>query len=578
MFRLNEPDPRVCQRVVGTAKGMRLTETADVWWKNAVVYCLDVETFFDTDGDGRGDLRGVSQRIDHLAELGVTCLWLMPFYPTPDRDDGYDITDFYGVDSRLGTHGDLVELITLAQDRGMRVIADLVVNHTSNQHPWFQSARASRQSPYRNWYVWRDEPPPNADQGVVFPDQEDSLWQYDDQAGQYYMHQFYKHQPDLDIAHPAVREEIMRVIGFWMQLGLSGFRVDAVPFLIDTSGDPDAANLPDPHDYLRDLRAFLDRRHGQSILLGEVNLEYKDVRRFFGDEDGDELTMCFDFIGMQRLYLSLARNDPAELEKALRERPDPPEEAQWGTFVRNHDELTLDKLSDEERQEVFDAFGPEKNMQLYGRGLRRRLPPMLGNNQDRLRMVYSLLFSLPGTPVLFYGEEIGMGENLAAEGRHAVRTPMQWSADVNGGFSMADPSQLPAPIAEGDYSPEHVNVAAQRRDPDSLLNWIKLLIQRYRECPELSWGKYTILEHESKSVFAHRSDYESGTVIAVHNFADEPGRVTLAVAGAGVGVKAVDLLGGSTEYLREDGVLELDVAPYGSRWLRIIRPGDRYIV
>jgi maltose alpha-D-glucosyltransferase/alpha-amylase len=557
---------------------MRLTETADVWWKNAVVYCLDVETFFDTDGDGRGDLRGVSQRIDHLAELGVTCLWLMPFYPTPDRDDGYDITDFYGVDSRLGTHGDLVELITLAQDRGMRVIADLVVNHTSNQHPWFQSARASRQSPYRNWYVWRDEPPPNADKGVVFPDQEDSLWQYDEQAGQYYMHQFYKHQPDLDIAHPEVREEIMRVIGFWLQLGLSGFRVDAVPFLIDTAGDPDAANLPDPHDYLRDLRAFLDRRHGQSILLGEVNLEYKDVRRFFGDEDGDEVTMCFDFIGMQRLYLSLARNDPGELIKALRERPDPPEEAQWGTFVRNHDELTLDKLSDDERQEVFDAFGPEENMQLYGRGLRRRLPPMLGNNQDRLKMVYSLLFSLPGTPVLFYGEEIGMGENLSAEGRHAVRTPMQWSADVNGGFSIADPSQLAAPIAAGDYSPEHVNVAAQRRDPDSLLNWIKLLIQRYRECPELSWGEYTILEHESKSVFAHRSDYESGTVIAVHNFADEPARVTLAVAGAGVGVKAVDLLGHSTTDVTDDGLVELDVAPYGCRWLRIIRPGDRYIV
>jgi trehalose synthase len=557
---------------------MRLTETADVWWKNAVVYCLDVETFFDTDGDGRGDLRGVSQRIDHLAELGVTCLWLMPFYPTPDRDDGYDITDFYGVDSRLGTHGDLAELITLAQDRGMRVIADLVVNHTSNQHPWFQSAQASRQSPYRGWYVWRDEPPPNADKGVVFPDQEDSLWQYDEQAGQYYMHQFYKHQPDLDIAHPAVREEIMRVIGFWLQLGLSGFRVDAVPFLIDTTGALDAADLPDPHDYLRDLRAFLDRRHGQSILLGEVNLQYKDVRRFFGDEDGDELTMCFDFIGMQRLYLSLARNDPAELEKALRERPDAPEEAQWGTFVRNHDELTLDKLNDEERQEVFDAFGPEESMQLYGRGLRRRLPPMLENNLDRLKMVYSLLFSLPGTPVLFYGEEIGMGENLSAEGRHAVRTPMQWSADVNGGFSIADPSQLAAPIAEGEYGPEHINVAAQRRDPDSLLNWMKLLIQRYRECPELSWGKCTILEHESKSVFAHRSDYESGTVIAVHNFADEPTRITLAVAGAGVGVRAVDLLVDGTADVGEDGIVELDVEPYGCRWLRIIRPGDRYIV
>ena len=557
---------------------MRLTETADVWWKNAVIYCLDVETFFDTDGDGRGDLRGVSQRIDHLAELGVTCLWLMPFYPTPDRDDGYDITDFYGVDPRLGTHGDLVELITLAQDRGIRVIADLVVNHTSDQHPWFQSARASRESPYRGWYVWRDEKPADADKGVVFPDQETSLWQYDEEAGQYYLHRFYKHQPDLDIANAEVREEIERVIGFWSRLGLSGFRVDAVPFLLDTAGALDAAELPDPHDYLRDLRAFLDRRQGSAMLLGEVNLSYPDTRRFFGDEDGDELTMCFDFIGMQRFYLSLARNDPTELVNALRQRPDPPEEAQWGTFVRNHDELTLDKLSDDERQEVFDAFGPEESMQLYGRGLRRRLPPMLGNDPARLKMVYSLLFSLPGTPVLFYGEEIGMGENLAVEGRYAVRTPMQWTADVNGGFSTADPDQLATPVVEGEFGPDHVNVAAQRRDPDSLLNWMRLLIRRYRECPELSWGTYTVLEHGAKSVFAHRADHENGTMIAVHNFADEPASVTLAVAGSGVGVRAVDLLRDGTTNVAENGLIELDLEPYGTRWLRLVRLGDRFIV
>ncbi|TDW92330.1 alpha-amylase family protein [Kribbella sp. VKM Ac-2566] len=558
---------------------MRLTETADVWWKNAVIYCLDVETFFDTDGDGRGDLRGVCQRIDHLAELGVTCLWLMPFYPTPDRDDGYDIADFYGVDQRLGTHGDLVELITLARDRGIRVIADLVVNHTSDKHPWFQSARASRESPYRGWYVWRDEPPPDADKGIVFPGQETSLWQYDEEAGQYYLHRFRKFQPDLDIANREVREEIERVVGFWSELGLSGFRVDAVPFLIDTAGAEDAAALPDPHDYLRDLRAFLQRRHGDSILLGEVNLPYPDVRRFFGDEDGDELTMCFDFIGMQRLYLSLARNDPAELVKALRERPDPPEEAQWGTFVRNHDELTLDKLSEDERQEVFDAFGPEKDMQIYGRGLRRRLPPMLGNDQARLRMVYSLLFSLPGTPVLFYGEEIGMGENLAAEDRHAVRTPMQWTADPSGGFSTADPSRLPAPMVEGELGPENVNVAAQRRDPESLFNWMKLLIRRYRECPELSWGSCTILETGVQSVFAHRSDYEDGTIVAVHNFAPEAVRVSLAVAGSAIGLRAIDLLenNGTTD-VGDDGALSLELAPYGCRWLRIVHPGDRYLV
>jgi trehalose synthase len=557
---------------------MRLTETADIWWKNAVIYCLDVEAFFDTNGDGRGDLRGVSQRIDHLAELGVTCLWLMPFYPTPDRDDGYDITDFYGVDPRLGTHGDVVELITLARDRGIRVIADLVVNHTSDQHPWFRSARASRESPYRGWYVWRDEPPADADKGVVFPDQETSLWQYDEEAKQYYLHQFYKHQPDLDIANAEVREEIQRVIGFWLELGLSGFRVDAVPFLLDTAGASDAANLPKPHDYLRDLRAFVDRRYGQAILLGEVNLPYEDVRRFYGDEDGDELTMCFDFIGMQRLFLSLARHEPAELVKALRARPVVPDDAQWGTFVRNHDELTLDKLSEAERQEVFDAFGPDKDMQLYGRGLRRRLPPMLGNNQAQLKMVYSLLFSLPGTPVLFYGEEIGMGENLAVEGRYAVRTPMQWTTDLNAGFSMADPDELATPVVEGEYGPEHVNVAAQRRDPDSLLNWMKLLIERYRECPELSWGECTILETDAPSVFAHRSDHEQGTIVAVHNFAPDPAKITLAVAGAAAGLRAVDLLHEATTDITTDGQLSLELPPYGCRWLRLVRPGDRYII
>ncbi|TDO50658.1 maltose alpha-D-glucosyltransferase/alpha-amylase [Kribbella sp. VKM Ac-2527] len=557
---------------------MRLTETADVWWKNAVVYCLDIETFFDADGDGRGDLRGLSQRIDHLAELGVTCLWLMPFYPTPDRDDGYDITDFYGVDSRLGSHGDLVELITLARDRGMRVIADLVVNHTSNQHPWFQSARQSPESPYRDWYVWRDEPPAGGDKGIVFPDQETSLWEYDDEAGQYFLHRFYKHQPDLDIANPRVREEITRVIGFWLRLGLSGFRVDAVPFLLDTAGSLEAEDLPDPHDYLRDLRAFLSRRNGQAVLLGEVNLPYKETRQFFGDEDGDELTMCFDFIGMQKLYLSLARQNPAELVKALRERPDPPEEAQWGTFVRNHDELTLDKLTNEERNEVFAAFGPDESMQLYGRGLRRRLPTMLGNDHRRLWMVYSLLFTLPGTPVLFYGEEIGMGENLAAEGRNAVRTPMQWTTDANGGFSPADPDDLAAPVVEGDLSPAHVNVADQRRDPDSLLNWTKLLVQRYRESPELSWGRCTILEHESPSVFAHRSDYEGGSVVALHNFSDQPAAVTLAVAGAGVGVRAVDLLHSGTTDVGADGTLRVELGAYDCRWLRIVRPGDRYVI
>ncbi|MBM7784703.1 alpha-amylase family protein [Tenggerimyces flavus] len=552
---------------------MRLTQTADLWWKNAVLYCVDVETFFDTDGDGRGDLRGLAQRIDHLAELGVTCLWLMPFYPTPDRDDGYDITDFYGVDSRLGSHGDFVELVRIAQDRGLRVISDLVCNHTSDQHPWFQSARASKDSPYRDWYVWKDEPPPDAEQGVVFPDQEKSLWTYDEAAGQYYLHRFYKHQPDLNVANPQVREEISRVIGFWLELGLSGFRVDAVPFLIETMGSADAADLPDPHDYLRDLRSSVSRRRGDAALLGEVNLPGEETRKFFGDEDGDELTMCFDFVGMQALYLSLVRKDIRPLVKALRERPGEPEETQWATFVRNHDELTLDKLSEAERQEVFDAFGPDPSMQLYGRGLRRRLPPMLNGDRDRIRMVYSLLFSLPGTPVLFYGEEIGMGENLDVEGRMAVRTPMQWTAGPSGGFTTG---QKPAtPLVEGEYGPENVNVAAQRRDPASLLSWMTLLIRRYRECPELAWGSSSFLDQNGQQVLVQRSDYEGGTVFALHNFGSLPAAVSLRLDDVPAGSRLVDLLNDRTVEVGTEKHVTVDLGRYGCRWLRVVRPGER---
>jgi maltose alpha-D-glucosyltransferase/alpha-amylase len=555
---------------------MRISRTADTWWKNAVIYCLDVETFLDGNGDGHGDFRGLAQRVDYLNDLGVTCIWLMPFYPTPERDDGYDITDFYGVDPRLGTHGDLVEFLRVARDRGIRVIADLVVNHTSDRHPWFQAARSSRESPYRDWYVWRDEPPANGDEGVVFPDQETSLWQYDKQAGQYYQHRFYKHQPDLNITHPPVRDEIERVLGFWLELGLSGFRVDAVPFLIETDGNLDADDLPDPHAYLRDLRDFVSRRQGEAVLLGEVNLPYPETLRFFGDADGDELTMCFDFISMQRLYLALARRQAAPLIEALRQRPAQPRDAQWAMFVRNHDELTLDKLTDDERQEVFAAFGPSPEMQLYGRGLRRRLPPMLEGDPARVRLVYSLLFSLPGTPVLFYGEEIGMGEDLGAEGRSSVRTPMQWSDDVNGGFSTADAGDLTARLVTGDYGPDRVNVAAQRRDPESLLSWMTLLIRRYRQCPELAWGRCTVLDTGVPGVLAHRADHDGGTVIALHNLDPEPTAVTVRLDGVEPGTPLVDLLTDGTAKAGNGGTrFELD--GYGGRWLRVVQPGTRLV-
>jgi trehalose synthase len=541
--------------------------TSDVWWKNAVIYCLDVETFLDTDGDGRGDLRGLGERLDYLAGLGVGCVWLMPFMPSCQRDDGYDITDFYGVDPGLGTHGDLVEVIRTARDRGMRVIADLVVNHTSDRHPWFEDARRGPESPFHDFYVWSDEKPEEKPGDVVFPDREESNWAYDRKAKRWYLHRFYSHQPDLDVSNPEVRDEIAQVAGFWLEQGLGGFRVDAVPFLIEPVGIPEEKR-GDPHELLRDLRRFLGRRNGEAVLLGEVNLPPEQQREFFGDED--ELQLVFSFTVNQAMYLALAREEAAPLARALEALPPIPEDCQWANFVRNHDELTLDKLPEEERQEVFAAFGPDEELQLYGRGLRRRLPPMLGGDQRRIRMVYSLAFSLPGTPVLFYGEEIGMAENLAIEGRYSVRAPMQWSDDPNGGFTTADEPCRPV-VEDGPFGFSEVNVARQRRDPHSLLNWMERLLRRRRECPELGWGRWRLLDPGDPAVFAHAAEWEGSTIVAVHNLAGRAARARLAPGGEGA---IVDLFEDG-EHELVDGAVELDLGPYECRWFRARRPGRR---
>jgi trehalose synthase len=553
---------------------VRLDHTSDLWWKNAIVYCVDVEIFLDSDGDGVGDFRGLIRQIDYLAGLGITCLWLMPFYPSPNRDDGYDITDYYGVDPRLGNLGEFVELVRTANDRGIKVIIDLVVNHTSDEHPWFQTARADRSSPFRDYYVWRDKPSEQP-AGIAFPDRERSNWQKDDASGQYYLHRFYRFQPDLNVANPAVQDEIHRIVGFWLQLGVAGFRIDAVPFLLETEGIEEIVE-DNPHTFLRNLRSFATRRRGETMLLGEVNAELKALSRFFGDEDGDQLNAQFAFMLNQHLWLSLAREDAEPLESVIRTLPTAPPDNSWATFLRNHDELSLDKLTAPQRKEVFKAFGPRRDMQVYGHGLRRRAATMLGGDGPRLRMAWSLLLSLPGTPVIFMGDEIGMGENLSIPDRLSIRVPMQWSDARNGGFSRAPAKQLVRPMRSGRLGPKHVNVAAQRRDDDSLLNFLERLIRRRKESPEFGWGSSTLIETSAPQLFAHRCEWQGSMVAAVHNLSSRTARARLDLGlRKGERAEVDDLLETRRHRPNRDGTLDVELGGYGYMWLRVRREGER---
>ena len=391
---------------------------SDRWFKEAVIYSVEVETFLDTNGDGWGDLRGLVSRLDYLSRLGVTALWLNPIHATPNRDDGYDVSDYFSVASRLGTLGEFVDVVHEADSRGIRVMIDLVVNHTSDEHPWFQSARSQDDSPYRDWYVWSKKRPSDIKQGVVFPHHQATTWSRDRKAHAWYYHRFYDFEPDLNAANPDVREEIKRVIGFWLQLGVAGFRVDAAPFTIELT-HPDDTNPTKDFALLTELHDYAAWRRGDAVMLAEANVPEGELSDYFGE--GDRMTMLFNFLLNQQLFLALARGDATPLRRGVAETPTVPSVCQWATFLRNHDELDLSRLEDHEREEVFKAFGPDDDMQLYDRGIRRRLAPMLAGDRQRLELAYSLLFTLPGTPVLRYGEEIGMGDDLSLPERNAIR-------------------------------------------------------------------------------------------------------------------------------------------------------------
>lgn len=540
----------------------------DLWYKNAVIYCVDVDAYKDANGDGIGDFRGLADRLDHIESLGATCIWLLPFFPSPNRDNGYDITDYYAVDPRLGTLGDFVAFTRAAHDRGLRVLIDLVVNHTSTDHPWFQSSRSDPQSPYRDWYVWSKKKPENISDGVVFPGVQKAIWTYDRKACAWYLHRFYKHQADLDITNPEVREEIDKIMGFWLQLGVSGFRLDAVPFLIEHLG---IANPPPekPSAYLGDMRRFLSWRRAESVLLAEANVTMKEIGDYFGD--GDRMHMVFNFMLNQHIFLAFTRHDAEPIRRVLNQMPDLPVEGQWGTFLRNHDEVDLGRLSTAERQEVFAAMAPERGMIVYDRGIRRRLAPMLEGDLRRLKLAYSLLFALPGTPVLWYGEEIGMGENLALNEREAVRTPLQWTGGPNGGFSSAEPGELVRAVQEdGPYAPERVNIHDQNTDPDSLLVFLRELIRLRRSLPEVGWGKWRLVETDTRVLGLH-VDWRGHGLYTFHNLADA--EVELDAPAKTIDWQADNLLdgSGSAASVGDDGRLKLP--PYGYFWLR--SPAER---
>ncbi|MCM5679684.1 alpha-amylase family protein [Schlegelella sp. S2-27] len=531
-----------------------------LWYRNAVIYQVDPSLFRDADGDGWGDLRGITERLDYVRSLGATCIWLMPIYTSPFKDGGYDVSDHLAIDPRFGDFADMVGLLEKAEELGIHVLVELVVQHTSDQHPWFQQARRDRNSPYRDYYVWADEPH-ETEVKPIFPTVEDSVWTWDEVAQQYYRHCFYRHEPDLNHANPKVREEMYRIMAFWLRLGVSGFRVDAAPYMIERAKAADPRE--DGHWLLDDMREFVAMRRPEAVLLGEVDVEPEVYSQYFGE--GDRMTLLLDFWVNNHLFLALARSEAEPLTRALEEQPQPPEHAQYALWLRNHDELDLERLTEDEREEVMQAFAPEENMRAYHRGIRRRLAPMLGGDERRIAMVHSILFSLPGTPILRYGEEIGMGEDLSRPERLAVRTPMQWSDGPNAGYSQGDPQRFPAPVIDdGPFSYREVNAYAHTLRDDSLLKRTSEMVRMRLSLREIGFGTCRPARVDCKHVLALRYDNGS-SVLMLANLSDHEVEVTVEEDDLH---DLVDILD-DVEYPRPKGrPLVVQLRGYGYRWMR----------
>lgn len=542
-----------------------MKQPGDLWYKNAIFYELHLRAFCDSSGDGHGDLPGLISKLDYLRDLGIDCIWLLPFYPSPLKDDGYDIADFYNIDPAYGTLDDFRRLLQEAHSRGLRVITDLVLNHTSDQHPWFQSARKYRNSPYRNYYVWSDSDKKYSQARIIFVDTEASNWTWDETAGQFYWHRFYSSQPDLNYDNPAVRAEILNIIEYWLELGLDGFRADAVPYLIEREGT-NCENLPETHKFLKEIRRFIDQRYPGRILLAEANQWPQDLRLYLGD--GDEFHMAFHFPLMPRIFMSLRRKDKISIEKILQATPPIPENCQWCIFLRNHDELTLEMVTEEERQWMWREYAPDPRMRL-NLGIRRRLAPLLDSDARQIELAHAILLALPGSPVIYYGDEIGMGDNIYLKDRDGVRTPMQWDDSLNAGFSSAPPEKLYSPLIDtGRYRYQIVNVKNQIANPDSLYNRLRQLFKTRKQHPAFSQGECEFIETHNPSVLVLLRHEENEHLLAVHNLSSSLQNILLELPGY-ENHALMDLFSQKNITRLNSNRLRLTLQPYQYQWAKM---------
>jgi maltose alpha-D-glucosyltransferase/alpha-amylase len=526
----------------------------DLWYKGAVFYELSVRAFKDSDGDGHGDLRGLTEKLDYLKTLSVDCIWIMPIYPSPLKDDGYDIADYYNVAETFGSVDDLKALIEAAHARNIRIVMDLVLNHTSDEHPWFRASRSDRDSPYRDYYVWSDTDQKYKDTRIIFLDTELSNWTWDEEAHQFYWHRFYANQPDLNYDNPKVQEEMINVVRFWLDLGIDGFRADAVPYLFEREGTS-CENLPETHVYLKKLRTFIDQYYPGRILLCEANQWPEDVRPYFGD--GDEFHMGFHFPIMPRIYMALKKGRLDDMLEILRRTPPIPENCQWCTFLRNHDELTLEMVTPEERQWMWEQYAPEPRMKL-NLGIRRRLAPLLDNDRRKIVLANSLLFTQPGSPIIYYGDEIGMGDNLDLPDRNGVRTPMQWDESPNAGFSSGKPY---TEFVQGELDYHHINVASQLADQDSLFHSIQRMIAVRKGYAAFGCGTLTWIETGNPSVAVYTREYRGETLLILNNLSDSSQTVSFTSAPQ---ADYIDLISGENLHIGK----WLNLPPYAYLWLK----------